>query len=210
MAKDGIYKYWIEECSPAIKDFFCRNWETYPLTEKTECKRINNSESVSCEIAIVSSEETSTNPRKNAVFVKHNSTHVWQRRLKWSSCSCDGISFNPNLNISNLSMPGKADVKIISSNKNFRRLSDIGINIIPNDGVITKVNKKGNYYKVIGFDMCQQYVVSVSFKVAPVCDMFNTNSSAIEFPKEKFIVDEPYCLYNHGVKILNHATTKLT
>ena len=93
-------------------------------------------------------------------------------------------------------MPGKADVKIISSNKNFRRVSDIGIKIIPNNGVIIEVNKKGNYYEVTGFDISQQYVVSVLFKVAPACSMFKANSSVIEFPKENFIVDEPYCFYN--------------
>ena len=93
-------------------------------------------------------------------------------------------------------MPGKADVKIVSSSKNFRRVSDIEINIIPNKGVIIKVNKKGNHYEVAGFDICQEYVVSVSFKIAPACSKFKTNSSVIEFPKEKFIVDEPYCFYN--------------
>ena len=156
---------------------------------------MNNSAGVLCEKAILLSEATSTNPRENAVFVKHYSTHVWKRRLDLRNCSCDGISFNPNWNISNLSMPGKADVKIISSISSIW-VSDIGIKIIPNNEVIIEVNKKGNYYEVIGFDICQQYVVSVLFKVAPACSMFKANSSVIEFPKENFIVDEPYCFYN--------------
>ena len=75
-------------------------------------------------------------------------------------------------------------------------LIKIVIKIIPNNGVIIEVNKKGNYYEVIRLDICQQYVVSVSFKVAPACSMFKTNSSVIEFPNENFIVDEPYCFYN--------------
>ena len=92
-------------------------------------------------------------------------------------------------------MPGKADVKIISSISSIW-VSDIGIKIIPNNEVIIEVNKKGNYYEVIGFDICQQYVVSVLFKVAPACSMFKINSSVKEFPKEKFTVDESYCFYN--------------
>ena len=156
---------------------------------------MNNSAGVLCEKAILLSEATSTNPRENAVFVKHYSTHVWKRRLDLRNCSCDGISFNPNWNISNLSMPGKADVKIISSISSIW-VSDIGIKIIPNNKVIIEVNKKGNYYEVIGFDICQQYVVSVLFKVAPARSMFKINSSVMEFPKEKFTVDESYCFYN--------------
>ena len=75
-------------------------------------------------------------------------------------------------------------------------LVKIVIKIILSNGVIIEVNKKGNYYEVIRLDICQQYVVSVSFKVAPACNMFKTNSSVIEFPKENFIVDELYCFYN--------------
>ena len=112
MTKDGIYKYWIEECSPASGNNFCSNWKTYPLSEKTECKHMNS------ERAILLSEPNSTNPRENAVFVKHYSTYVWKRRLDLRNYSCDGISFNPNLNISNLPMQAKAYVKIISSSKN--------------------------------------------------------------------------------------------
>ena len=96
MTKDGIYKYWIEECSPASGNNFCSNWKTYPLTEKTECKHMNNSAGVLCERAIISREATSANPRENALFVKHNSTHVWKRRLDLRNCFCDGIFFNPN------------------------------------------------------------------------------------------------------------------
>ena len=59
-----------------MKNRFCENWETDVATEKKECKRIDNSESILCKIAIRSNEETSTNPTVNAVFVKHNSTHA--------------------------------------------------------------------------------------------------------------------------------------
>ena len=81
MAKGEIYKYWIEECFPTMENGFCQNWETGTHTEKTECNRIDHSEILLCEKAILSSEETPTNPRHNAVFVKRNSTHAWQRRI---------------------------------------------------------------------------------------------------------------------------------
>ena len=94
-------------------------------------------------------------------------------------------------------MPGKADVKIISSSKTFRRVSDVEICIISNNGAIFKRYKKENHYEVSGFDICQEYVVSVSFKMAPACNKSKINSSMIELPKGKFIVDEPCCFYNH-------------
>ena len=84
-------------------------------------------------------------------------------------------------------MPGKADVKIISSSKNFSRVSDVEISIIPNNGAIFKKYKKENHYEVLGFDICQEYVVSVSFKMAPACNKSTINSSVIQFPKGMFL-----------------------
>ena len=194
--KKGISKYWIEGCSSAMRNRFCGIWETDFAMEKKECKRIDNSESVLCKIAIRANEETSTNPAINAVFVKHNSTHAWEREIHWYNCSCNSFSFNPNLDISNWSMPGKADVKVTLSSKNFRQVSDIEINIIPNNGAIIKEYKKENHYEVSGFDICQKYVIGVSLEIAPACGKSKINSSVIEFPEEKFIVDETYCFYN--------------
>ena len=196
MAKSEKYKHWIEGCSSAMRNRFCGNWETDFATEKKKCKRIDNSESVLCKTAIPSYEETSTNPKVNAVFVKHNSTHAWRRGIHWYNCSCNSISFNPNLEISNLSMPGKPDVKIKSSSKNFRPVSDIEINIIPNNGAILKEHKKENHYGLSGFDICQKCVIKVSLEIAPACGKCKLNSSVIEFSKEKFIADEPFCFYN--------------
>ena len=33
MTKSGKYKYWIEGCSPSLKNKFCGNWETNVATE---------------------------------------------------------------------------------------------------------------------------------------------------------------------------------
>ena len=103
-------------------------------------------------------------------------THAWKRNIHWSRCYCTGIA------VSNFSMPGQAYVQIISCSKNVRQVSDIEIEIISNNGATIKKYKKGNHYEVSGFDICQVYVITISFKIVPSCGKSKVNSGVIEFP----------------------------
>ena len=48
-----------------------------------ECKRSSGSTNVVCNIAIPSTEITSTNSKKYAVFAYYNATHAWERKIKF-------------------------------------------------------------------------------------------------------------------------------
>ena len=77
--KKGTQKYWMESCSPDMRNIFRGKWETRDTYEKR--KRTNRAESFACEIGILSTEDTSSNPKIYAAFVKHNATHAWQRKI---------------------------------------------------------------------------------------------------------------------------------
>ena len=81
ISKSRIQQYWIERCSRGLQNLFCLKWETHDTYEV--CKRTSSSGRVVCKIGIPSTEETSTNPKTYAVFVKHNATHAWQRKTKF-------------------------------------------------------------------------------------------------------------------------------
>ena len=83
--KSGKHNYWVETCTPSFNNGFCDSRATHKLTETKmqECKRSSGSTNVVCNIAIPSTEITSTNPKMYAVFVNYNATHAWKRKIKF-------------------------------------------------------------------------------------------------------------------------------
>ena len=83
----GKQKFWIERCSPSMKNKFCENWETFCpwetcKTPETTCKTASSSAKIVCNIGIPLTYSYSTNTKKYAVFVNYNATHAWQMKTK--------------------------------------------------------------------------------------------------------------------------------
>ena len=187
--------YGIESCSPRLSNWFCSKWETHD-TYNGNCKR--DSSFVVCKMGIALSEETSTNPKIYAFFIKYNSTHVWKRKIHWRNCACTSTSFRPNIDISNFSMPGNADVNIELPNSKFPEVSDIDLSIIPKSGITINQYRKKYRYKVSGFAICQTYKISATFKTKPICNNLKINPLSVEFPIRQINRDESCCLYNQS------------
>ena len=81
MSKSRIQNYRTERCSHGLQNLFCLKWETHDTYEVY--KRTSSSGGVVCKIGIPSTEATSANPKIYVVFVKHNVTHAWQRKIKF-------------------------------------------------------------------------------------------------------------------------------
>ena len=110
----------------------------------------------------------------------------------------DILSFRPNIDISNFSMPGNADVNIELPNSKFPEVSDIDLSIIPKSGITINQYRKKYRYKVSGFAICQTYKISATFKTKPICNNLKINPLSVEFPIRQINRDESCCLYNQS------------